>query len=105
MRFVRVTIGKLAVSSLFEPDFIISRAECHDAARFPEAQKRRKRWTRKECVEALARLLAEWPNDRRLTEDAYQEASRSRDDLPSLSSLQRQGGFAKLVSDARKLRS
>jgi hypothetical protein len=74
-------------------------------ARFPDAQKRRKRWTREECIEALARLLAEWPNDKRLTEDAYQEASRNRDYLPSLSSLQRQGGFARLVSKSRRLRS
>lgn len=71
--------------------------------RFPDAQKRRKRWTPEECIEALARLLTEWPNDRRLTEDAYQEASRSRDDLPSLSSLQRRGGatFGELVREAR----
>jgi hypothetical protein len=71
-------------------------------ARFPKAQKRKKRWTSEECVEALVRLLAEWPNDRRLNEDAYQEASRGRDDLPSLSSLQRQGGFGKLLAEAKK---
>jgi hypothetical protein len=70
-------------------------------ARFPKAQKRKKRWTREECVEALMGLLAEWPNDRRLNEDAYQEASRGRDDLPSLSSLQRQGGFGELIVEAR----
>jgi hypothetical protein len=65
--------------------------------------KRKKRWTREECVEALAQLLAEWPNDKRLTEDAYQEVSRGRDDLPSLSSLQRgaRGGFRELVRRAR----
>jgi hypothetical protein len=73
-------------------------------ARFPKAQKRKKRWTREECDEALVGLLAEWPNNRRLNEDAYQEASRGRDDLPSLSSLQRRGGatFAELVEEARK---
>ncbi len=63
--------------------------------------KRRKRWTREECISALTQLLSEWPSDRRLTEDAYQEVSRERADLPSLSSLQRQGGFGELLRRAR----
>jgi hypothetical protein len=65
--------------------------------------KRKKRWTQEECVAALAQLLSEWPTDKRLTEDAYQEVSRERADLPSLSSLQRQGGatFRELVEMMR----
>jgi hypothetical protein len=69
---------------------------------YPEAQKRKKRWTSEECIRALAQLLAEWPNDRRLTENAYQDYSRGRADLPSLSTIQRTGStFRKLVEEAR----
>lgn len=72
-------------------------------ARFPDVQKRKKSWTHEECVAALVGLLTERPSDKRLTEDAYQEASRERADLPSLSSLQRgaRGGFNELMQAAR----
>jgi hypothetical protein len=76
-------------------------------ARYPNAQKRPKRWTREQCIDALVQLLAEWPSDRRLTEDAYQEVSRGRRDLPPLSSLQRgtRGGFSELMQAARAQRA
>lgn len=64
------------------------------------ARRRRARWTREECVNAIARLLGELGGER-LTQRAYQQRARLDPDLPPLSSLQRHGTFAEIVADAR----
>lgn len=64
-------------------------------------RRRKMRWTKQECVDALVRLMVERPGQK-LTQRAYQSASRGRDDLPSLSSLQEHDSFSALVAAARK---
>lgn len=63
---------------------------------------RRRRWTRAECLDALARLLVEWPSDKRLTQRAYQQAVRGRRDLPPLVSVQQHGPLREMLAEARK---
>lgn len=71
----------------------------------PDAPRRRKRrWTRAECVAALAALLAELPPRTRLTLRRYQQEAVGRRDLPHLASLQRHGGFSEVVAEARRTR-
>jgi len=81
------------------PDF----AQVPMTTPFASPPRHRRRWTRDDCLEALARLLAELPSQRRLTLRAYQELARGRVDLPALSSLQRHGTFGKMVAEARRL--
>lgn len=73
-------------------------------ASFEAVRRRRYRWTKDECVAALARLLAELGNER-LTQRLYLQKRRADPDLPPLTSLQRQGGFGELVAEARKRRA
>lgn len=67
-------------------------------------RKRRRRWTREECIAALGRLLDELGNER-LTQRVYQQRTTGRRDLPPLFSLQRHGKFSELLAEARKRRS
>jgi hypothetical protein len=72
----------------------------------PEMPRRRKkRWTREECLAALAGLLAELGARERLTQRRYQEEAKGRAELPALRSLQRYGSFTELVAEARKRRA
>lgn len=67
-------------------------------------QMKRRRWTREECIDVIARLLDEM-GDQRLTLAAYQRRVVGRRDLPGVGSIQRNGGFSQLLAEARKRRA
>jgi hypothetical protein len=66
-------------------------------------EKRKRRWTREECIDAIARLLDELGSTR-MTQRVYQERVVGRRDFPALGSIQRHGGFTELLAEARTRR-
>lgn len=78
----------------YEADGMLPAAE-------PRPGRRRKRWTRPECVTALQLFLDELPPGARPTQRRYQEAARKRAEFPSLRSLQTHGAFSELLAEAR----
>ncbi|HLH13824.1 MAG TPA: hypothetical protein VKV16_03470 [Solirubrobacteraceae bacterium] len=70
----------------------------------PLVERRKREWTRDECIAAIRRLLAELGSER-LTQRVYQQKAAGRRDLPALPSVQRHGRFIELVAEARQQRS
>jgi hypothetical protein len=64
-------------------------------------QRKKRRWSREECVAAIARLLGELPSNERLTLRVYLQKANVRPELPALGSLQRHADFTELVAEAR----
>ena len=67
-----------------------------------DESRRRRRWTRAECLAALQQWQAELPAATRPTQRAYQDSSRGRADLPALTSIQVWGKWSEMVAEARR---
>lgn len=70
---------------------------------FAAHRRRRRRWSRAECLEALTRLLGELGSER-LTQRVFQQKSRLDPDVPPLTAIQRHGSFGEMLTEARKAR-
>lgn len=67
--------------------------------------KKKRRWSKEECVLAIALMLDELPPKTRLTQHLYQELATGRREIPNLASIQRHGKFSDMVRAARKKRT
>jgi hypothetical protein len=64
-----------------------------------------RRYSREECVAALARFLAELPAGRRPTQRAYRDWAKGKPATPTASTLQRFGRLEALLEEARALQA